>query len=1220
MAIKRMPQRQFKQWYADITNNLQKNNLWRRMLKNTTCTTINLIIGLIPAVIAIYGRATYLGAMASVFGHPGQRFGQMAETLSLITIGTFAGMAWALLGLWLSSLVYHTNVEAAWAIRAVFFTLALLFHGLLRASTPRLFMFVFWFLLINLTILTNTATAVSTSLVTQISYPILTAVGVIILVNISIFPEFSSGFLARSTIETLSETVNSFQQAGNWFMADSKELQKENSGVTPTAELRAKLATLTDKKSKLRAQLGSSKKAQAECSFELVFAVLPPRSLKPISMSLMTRLVQVTVCLINACESKYALIGYDHETNTKSVEKEGGESESESESSSSSLSDSESSSSSQSSSSSSDEDEKKPKKPKRKSRHLRNLDRVKPIREIESGDIDLLEHILAQIRGPAKVLQDEVEAAANVVTSALAFCYDLPKLPSGTLTPDGIVLEEIDIHLDTFTRALSRFDQDSAAALENAAAMAYGQDSPGDIMPRMETHLVSSYLISLRQAAAQLMEMLRYSRSLVERRQDRRSRRKLYFPKISWKKWLTTGGERDVNALPENARKEARAGRGLRQDSLNQNDEDTHASNEQLLRQPTIDEEAMIAVISKQTTAGERGKIPRRKGPQKSEVSNIVWLRGLAADAVELIADSEALAFALKMCAAAFIVTWPAFVPHLNSWYNSVRGSWATLQLVLLFEVSVGTSFQGFVLRVVGTTFGCTVGFLGYLIGQGHSVVMVVILVIGIIPSTYVQLGTPYVKTGIISIVSMSVVGLATIVARANDQPWEIYVKRLACFLIGGIVALCVEMFLFPVRARDRLVESLASSIQQISQMEVSIAVGIDQPRNIDIKSLAINASFIDAKEKAEQALNAAKTFLPFCLIEPRLKGSFKGQAMIYGEIVFVLFQIVDRMDNMLHIRKTYGSSVLEELNEEVLPYRRNVAAAITLTLFAVHEALTTRLPLPQFLPSSRVAQLRYVSRVRELLLERAAQSARQSGAQTPATINSMSHHGGSNSSNPLQFYVLKSVTKQSFLSWNAVSAGMMEIIEYLEELVDLAKLLVGVNAFRSGMLERPKFHEYVSRIKARDKEVKEAAEDEEKKELQRQQQQEEDRQEKGFGKKISRSRTSSFAGRRMRGFSFGARKQSSGAKDQPTAVPGSGLRRRQTAAASTGDGAADKDEDKDEFAVEDDLPMSLQRVMTKRMEGREGIRGSGGQRRSRRHTDDPKGKRPLRGAMTWGA
>jgi hypothetical protein len=50
-------------------------------------------------------------------------------------------------------------------------------------------------------------------------------------------------------------------------------------------------------------------------------------------------------------------------------------------------------------------------------------------------------------------------------------------------------------------------------------------------------------------------------------------------------------------------------------------------------------------------------------------------------------------------------------------------------------------------------------------------------------------------------------------------------------------------------------------------------------------------------------------------------------------------------------------------------------------------------------------------------------------------------------------------------LSWNAASAGQIEVIEYLEELIDLVKLLVGANEFRSGMLTRPTYREYVERI-----------------------------------------------------------------------------------------------------------------------------------------------------------
>lgn len=61
---------------------------------------------------------------------------------------------------------------------------------------------------------------------------------------------------------------------------------------------------------------------------------------------------------------------------------------------------------------------------------------------------------------------------------------------------------------------------------------------------------------------------------------------------------------------------------------------------------------------------------------------------------------------------------------------------------------------------MIGVIYGCLAGFLSYEIGQGNRVVTAVVLVIASLPASYTQLGTPYVKTGIISIVSMSVVGL----------------------------------------------------------------------------------------------------------------------------------------------------------------------------------------------------------------------------------------------------------------------------------------------------------------------------------------------------------------------------------------------------------------------------------------------------------------------------
>merc|ERR1712193_236746 len=116
---------------------------------------------------------------------------------------------------------------------------------------------------------------------------------------------------------------------------------------------------------------------------------------------------------------------------------------------------------------------------------------------------------------------------------------------------------------------------------------------------------------------------------------------------------------------------------------------------------------------------------------------------------------------------------------------------------------------------------------------------------------------------------------------------------------------------------------------------------------------------------------------------------------------------------------------MLEDLHAQVYAYRRNAAAANNLMLFSVHEAMTTWLPLPQFLPSPRIAQLRLVSRVREVVEEKIAKG------ETPSDAN----EDGQGTEKAASF-----VTQRKFLAWNANAAGLMEIVEYLEELVELTK------------------------------------------------------------------------------------------------------------------------------------------------------------------------------------
>ncbi len=280
--------------------------------------------------------------------------------------------------------------------------------------------------------------------------------------------------------------------------------------------------------------------------------------------------------------------------------------------------------------------------------------------------------------------------------------------------------------------------------------------------------------------------------------------------------------------------------------------------------------------------------------------------------------------------------------------------------------------------------------------------------------------------------------------------PTENFLKRWIAFMIGGTVALIVELVLLPVKARTRLVESLAAALEQINEMEKCIAAGIEQGVKIDIYAAMNIVRFENAYGKANTALKAAETFLPFCSSEPRIKGSFEGIALIYTEILFVLHQIVDRMDNMLQLRTAYGSGPLEELNADIYPYRRNVAGSITLTIFAIHGALTTKLPLPQFLPSARLAHLRMVNRVREVVLKKVGGEGHDSHEITTKLAR-------------------QRAVRRKYMSYNAVSAAQAEIIEFLEELIDLTKLLVGANEFRSGLFTRPTYRDYAKKSQKQD-------------------------------------------------------------------------------------------------------------------------------------------------------
>ena len=384
--------------------------------------------------------------------------------------------------------------------------------------------------------------------------------------------------------------------------------------------------------------------------------------------------------------------------------------------------------------------------------------------------------------------------------------------------------------------------------------------------------------------------MLKYSRELVEKRKARHDRRRIYAPRIKWRKWLYTGGE-DEQPLPMDARQPKKA--GLEKRKSDDEDDDSTMSDQTLLKESRDSGQDVPIMAHSDPTEKSKCSSPKISiGPVQPKASFELRMRGKAADVMEWIQESDDLLYAVKLTIAVFLVLWPGFVAKWNTWYSLERGLWAALQLILITEVSIGTSVMTFILRGIGTTLGCIWGWAAVEAHSGKRIVCTAMIAIGCIPCCYVQLGTKYPKAGMVTIVSICVVALSSELRTVPGTPTENFLKRWIAFSIGGVVALLVEVMLLPVKARTRLVKSIASSLQQITEMQKYIAYGIDSGVKVEFIG-GQTKEFENARSKANSALTAAETFLPFCSTEPRLKGSFEPLVLIYTEVSSSCFDSV---------------------------------------------------------------------------------------------------------------------------------------------------------------------------------------------------------------------------------------------------------------------------------------------------------------------------------------
>ncbi|EPS35466.1 hypothetical protein H072_11152 [Dactylellina haptotyla CBS 200.50] len=1078
--------------FKQLLEDLKKDRLWQHILKCSVATLGALITCLIPTVATAYGPAVFLSAVASVFGHPGRTLGAMLETLVFALVGTLVGTGWVTLASYISDKLSHRSIENAHAFRAVMLALSMLVHGYLRSKVPKLFVGILLFLLTVIIQMTTPVFVFSHQVATAFLYPFLTGIVLCTLVNILIFPEFSSGKVAIDTVKGLELALETLRDATEFFVCPSAEILKnkrknaikgekekpdpKNSDATAKAtsdnkklgvkspskkssgdkgdveekedEEEDPLKKLLASKDKLRKALASSKATLKETSFELSFSCLPPARLHAISSTGLESLVMTVLTLIVACETKHIVMGPADEDKDSGSENEKDDKDD-------------------------DESDKNSLKEK--------LENIRPKREAEIADEEFLRHLLERVDEPLAALRSTIRQSLHAVIACVEFTFDVPLTTENTARkPKGIPLKEIDIYVAAIETSLEEFDKRTREALHKAAEKASEEEEVEfDILPREEIFLVSSFLLNFRLAAQTTLDMLREGREMVEEYESAKRKRSFHLPNFKSRKWLFSGGEEQSEAMDAGAKenvsryqKTTGAGGGSDQKAISKQRIPAADSKKASANMSTADKKKKSEAKKAQTKKSDTKKPGTEKlDAKKSDAKNLEtrkkegekageeeaekkpWptkLRDAFADVVDWVLLSRHFHYALKLAIGGMLLAWPAFVPAFSNFFYNYRGLWVVIIYILVFENSVGTSIQIFAYRTVGTICGSIWGYAAWSAGNGNAYVIAVMLYFGFLVAFYIQLNTRYVKAGMVLTISMVVVSIGTeigyIPGTVPGTALDNFLKRAVAMIIGGLGAVIVQSVIFPVKARVKLVETVGMAVLKINEMESAIAFGVDQTANIsDLKNENAVKAFYKARKKADVSLAAASAYLSVSTQEPRIKASFANDKLIFKEIIYVLHQIIDRMENVLQLRLQLGSALLENYYPYVYKYRRNVAAAITITLYAVHEALTSKLPLPQYFPSARLAQLRMVNRVRQILIESVSTSSASKETQEAEDA--------------------KRTLRVEFMSYNASSAALEQVIEWLEELVDLTKLLRGAAEFRFGLLSRPTYKAWVRQI-----------------------------------------------------------------------------------------------------------------------------------------------------------
>lgn len=569
--------------------------------------------------------------------------------------------------------------------------------------------------------------------------------------------------------------------------------------------------------------------------------------------------------------------------------------------------------------------------------------------------------------------QGSAKKLAEAIRQGRSSCN--AELPLGIIKEQRSLLKErfVTVRMD-FNKFVARrgrsFKSDNLTTVEPLTPRASSIGSPASFAPAIEPLLgpprlfredmysISLFSVSLFEIAYKLLDMLNVADEVIRIFMSHRYPY-LIVSRMNWARWILS--EEGVGLFQVQGLNDA----SLPPNLLNPHMRDDHGNDRQIMdsifdesyRMDTYKIYARnVVYASNQRSMKSKNKSPRilerisMALHRITRLNSVVEARIALSSFFRVIKRSRHARFALKLATGVVLLSIPSILPPQGTkWWAKQHGQWMIISYIWCLESSTGDSLRIAVLRIFGTIFGCIIGLIVWEVSRGERIALAVLLVIGDIPPVALRLFSRNPPAGAVMGITVPIVALVPFLNSDTYNPGIIALIRMYMICIGIVVALMVNIIVWPYHARVVLIQQISNTTSQLQSMYLSLARQM---------LYAGDSTPLNAKKRFKEVERDIRARISQCW---GLLSIMRNEISLVPKPVYVLDEILSRIQVLselfvgLRIIREHGLyTVRKKAVWDVIDLRQEMISSVLLVLWIIGQSLLTHTRIPQFLPSVR--------------------------------------------------------------------------------------------------------------------------------------------------------------------------------------------------------------------------------------------------------------------------